>query len=121
MHGNRDRVTSTPPDHAGAGWNTPERAERARKNTRLLLRRAKDVGQIHIADYAGVSDSTISAWLSNNVEALGKALAAMGLKVLPEEVACVRNAAELDHLIHYAQIGMASVRSSDDLLFDDPE
>lgn len=110
-------------ERSGSRGNARE--QRAKTITRMLIRRSREVGQLNIAEYAGISDSTVSRWFQENAEALGKALAFMDFKVLPSEVACLKSQAELDHLLHYARIGMASVRSSEDLLYqpgeDDPE
>ena len=108
-------------DPTGSDGNAPKRVERAQKNTRILIRRARDVGQIHIADYAGISDTTVSTWFSKNADSMGKALAYMELKLLPTTVACVHSQEQLDHLLYWAKIGMASMKSAEDLVFDDPE
>ena len=52
---------------------------------------------------------------------MGKALAYMKLKLLPTAVACVESQEQLDHLLYWAKIGMASMTSAEDLVFDDPE
>lgn len=97
-----------------------QRDETARKNTTAILRNSRSVGQINIADYAGITESMASRWCSENVDALGRALAAMGLKCVPLDAKCVKDQQTLDSLLHWARIGMNSLRSAEDL-FEDPE
>lgn len=59
--------------------NPVQAREIARKNAQAILRASRAVGQNNIAEYAGITESMASRWCSENVEALGKALAAMGL------------------------------------------
>ena len=63
--------------------------ERARKNTQVILQAMQDNTQGLVAKFAGVSDSTISRWFAEGVDALGKALAFIGLKIVPSEYQCV--------------------------------
>lgn len=97
------------------------RDERAQKTTQFLLRRVRAVGQTNIAEYAGTSESLVSRWFSENVETLSRALAYMDVKIVPCEMRCVKDEKTLDNLLHWAKIGMDSVKSADDLLFEDFE
>lgn len=106
---------------APAPRNPVERDERARKTAKFLLRKTRETGQVHIAHYSGVSEATISRWFSENVEGLAKALTYMGAKIVPMDAVCVKNREELDHLLYLAKRGMESMRSADDLLFEENE
>jgi|GEM_PF-4841274 len=97
-----------------------QRDETARKNTTAILKAARSVGQMNIAEYAGVTESMASRWCAENVDALGKAIAAMGYKLVPIHAKCVKDQQTLDSLLHWARIGMNSLRSAEDL-FEDPE
>lgn len=96
-----------------------QRDETARKNATAILRAARSVGQMNIAEYAGITESMASRWCSENVDALGKALAAMGLKLVPSAAKCVKDQATLNHLLHWAKVGMNSLRTADDLFEDE--
>lgn len=114
MHGNQD--FNLPPRLDQPGSNGIAREQRARAIEKLLLKRCIAVGQNNIAEFAGISDTTISAWYSKNVTPLARSLAFMDLKVLPASAACVESKEILDNLLYWARIGLASVRSVDDLL-----
>lgn len=74
--------TDTPRDVSGVDG-------RARKNTETILQAMRGTTLGAMAKYSGVSDSTLSRWFSESVGALGKALAFMGLKVVPVDMFCV--------------------------------
>jgi len=86
-----------------------------RDTTQLLLQRAREVGQRNIAKATGMSESTVSRWFSENVEALSESLSFMGLKVVPADSTCINDTAALDNIVWLAQRGAASL-SVDDLL-----
>lgn len=114
MEAHASQIETTP-----GPCNLAQAREIARKNTQAILRASRAVGQNHIAEYAGITESMASRWCSENVEALGKALAAMNLKLVPAEAKCVKDAATLDELLRWAKRGMNSLRSADDLCWED--
>lgn len=116
MHGNQDSATATPRDLAGGDGIS--RDQQARKNTSTLLRRARAVGHVNIAAYAGVTDTLVSRWFSENADAMGKALALMGLKCVSVDKRCF-DPDEIDALVTMARKRMDRVRSADDLDFED--
>jgi len=118
MHGNQNSATPTPRDLAGGGGLS--RDQHAQRNTTALVRRARDVGLVNIAAYAGVSDSLVSRWFSENADAMGKALALMGLKCVSVEKQCY-DRDEINAIVTLARKRMGDVRSADDLIFDDAE
>ena len=105
MHEKQSSHSVASLEGAGTDWNPSEVAGRARKITRILIKRAAEVGQIHIARYAGVSDSTVSAWFQKNADAMGKALAYMGFKVVPQEMKCY-DPDYIDSIFKLAKVGM---------------
>jgi len=92
--------------------------DRARKNARILGRHVAEVGIIETANFAGIGKSTIAAWFNENRDAMGRALAYMGLKVVPANMRCY-DPAEIEAILTLARQSVARMRSADDLTFDD--
>lgn len=93
----------------------------ARKFGSLLRKRLQDVGQQPVAQAVGVDVSVVSRMFSEGrVDQFCAVLEALGVKVVPQEFRCVRNAEELEHLMFWAKRGMESVKSAADL-FEDEE
>lgn len=80
--GNNSAEIDTPRDVVGLDG-------RARKNTEIILQSMRATTLGAIAKYSGISDSTLSRWLSENIVGLGKVLAFLGLKVVPMTMFCV--------------------------------
>ena len=96
-------------------------AARAHKFASLLRKRVQEVGQTPVAHAVGVDVSVVSRMFSEGrVDQFCAVLEALGVKVVPAEFRCVRNAEELDHLMFWARRGMDSVKSAADL-FEDEE
>jgi hypothetical protein len=101
--------------------NGAQRHATARKILNVLQKQYVACGNRNIAEYAQVSETMASRWFGENLEALARAIAYMDLKIVPSAMRCVKDQAELDMILYWAKIGMNSVRSADDLLFDEPE
>jgi hypothetical protein len=68
---------------------SPTPAERARKSAVTILRALQEPGrQVAIATAAGVSESTISRFKSEQIDQFSLFLAHAGLKVVPTEMQC---------------------------------
>ena len=116
QHGNHS--ADTDPQREAAGCDGITRDLQARKNTTALVRRAREVGQVNIAAYAGVSDSLVNRWFAENADAMGRALAFMGLKCVSVRKQCY-DPDEVEAIFRLAQRRMNSMRSAEDLNFDD--
>lgn len=94
--------------------------ERSRKNHSVILRRLASIGQASLAVALGVSEATISRWKSEQAEQCAKALAVLGLKVVPIEYECYK-AETVDWLLQGVKLGVGAVRSRQDLVDEDSE
>jgi len=92
--------------------------ERARKNARILGKHIEQAGCVPTAEFAGIGKSTVSSWFSEHRDAMGKALAFMGLKVVPVDKQCF-DPAEVEALRAMAMKYMARMKSADDLDWDE--
>lgn len=63
---------------------------RSRKIAALILQRLSSVGQVQLAEALGSSEASISRWKTDQIDQCAKALAALGLKVVPEDARCYR-------------------------------
>lgn len=63
-------------------------AERARKFHTLALQRVASVGQKHMAEQLDTSESTVSRFVSAELERACRVLAVLGLKVVPSDMQC---------------------------------
>lgn len=116
-HGNQEGELQRMWETAGMNGSA---LERARKNARVLGQRVEACGIEPVADASGVGKSTISAWFNINRDALGRALAAMGLKVVPVSMQCY-DPKQIEALHTLAQLAMARMRSADDLTFEEDQ
>lgn len=106
---------STRPEDVGTRWNPQERAQ---KNARILGKRMDEVGIVRVAEACGMSKSWVSAQFNENRDAQGKALAELGLKLVPIDKRCY-DAAEIDALLALARKQFARMKSADDLDWDE--
>lgn len=116
-HGNQEEALQGMWESAGMNGNA---IERARKNSRVLGQRVEACGIETVAAATGIGKSTVAAWFNQNRDALGRALAAMGLKVVPVSVQCY-DPKQIEALLTMAQSAMARMRSADDLNFEEHE
>jgi len=63
-------------------------AERSRKFHSLILQKVSQIGQNNIARDLSISESTISRFVSSDIEKLCAVLSVLGLKVVPVEMKC---------------------------------
>lgn len=63
-------------------------AERSRKFLALALQRMSSIGQNHVAEQLGTSESTVSRLVSAELERVCQVFAVLGLKVVPCEMKC---------------------------------
>lgn len=92
----------------------PAPDERARKNLATIFRALSSLGQARLAEALNVSEPTISRWKSEQAEQCAKALAALGLKVVPEVVRCYQPKT-IDAILELARARLDNVRSAEDL------
>lgn len=90
------------------------RAQRSLNAQRTILKAIQAKKQVNIADEMGVSEASLSNTLNNPIPNTDNAtqltrfcdlLAASGLKVVPEDVACV-SAEKMAALKYFARIGL---------------
>lgn len=80
--------------------------DKARKNEAVILRALASLGQAHLADLMGVSESLISRQKSDGQLAkTAEMLAHLGLKVVPVDVQCF-DPKYVEHLRALAQLGL---------------
>ena len=92
------------------------------KSSQRLRKSLAERGQSAVAAACNVDIATVSRWLSEGrFEQFCTAIEALGLKLLPEEMKCVKSTEELEHLIWWARKGMDSVKRAEDLTFEEPE
>jgi hypothetical protein len=75
-----------------------------------ILGRMAEVGQARVAEAAGVSDATVSRWKDGALEQAARILAALGLKVVPQE-AQVQDPAYMASLEHLASMALAAQKA----------
>lgn len=92
--------------------------ERARANARMIGRHLDQAGLVPTADFCGMSKSWVHAMFSENRDAMGRALAFLGLKVVPASMKCY-GPDEIAAIFELAKKAMRSMRSADDLTFDE--
>ncbi len=92
---------------------------RASKNEQAILKRLASVGQNTLAARLSIDESTISKWKeTGRFLQIAQLLSELGLKAVPQEFKCI-DPVELDHVMYWARRGMQSIKSADDLCFDD--
>lgn len=92
--------------------------ERARKNARILGKHIEAAGLEQTAAFAGIGKSTVGAWFNENRDAMGKALAFIGLKVVPVDMRCY-DPEQIEAIFTLAKTSVRRMRSADDLDFDE--
>lgn len=97
----------------------PAPDERSRKNLKAILHGLSSVGQARLAEALGVSESTVSRWKAEQAEQCARALAALGLKVVPIEMRCF-DPRKIDAILQLAKSHLADIEKSDQLAWDDP-
>jgi hypothetical protein len=76
------------------------------KNLTVILRALASMGQAHLADSMGVSESLISRMKSSgDIDKTAKMLALLGLKVVPAAMVCF-DPQYVEHLRALAKIGL---------------
>lgn len=94
---------------------------RARKNSAAILRGLARVGQSTVSKALGVSESTVSRWKDEEIERIGRMLAACGLKAVSTEMRCYPPE-EVNALFVLARGRLDGIASRGQLQFeDDPE
>lgn len=68
---------------------SPQVHESARKIERAVLHRLSEVGQVSVAKALDVSESTVSRLKDGQIHVAAQLLAALGFRVVPEQVKCV--------------------------------
>ena len=81
---------------------SPEAVEIARKNEAAMIRALASVGQKRVAEQLGISESTVCRWKDGDLEKTARSMAAMGLKVVPEDAEIIGRE-DLESLIHAAK------------------
>lgn len=92
--------------------------ERARKNEAMILRAIASVGQLAVSVHIGVDESTVSRWKDKQLAQFSGMLAVCGLKVVPATMRCF-DPADIEAILHQAHKYMESVRSADQLGWED--
>jgi CII protein len=96
-------------------------AKRSRKNLALVLQRLRSVGQVHLAEAVGVSESTISRRVSEDqLQEFCNWLAVLDLKITPAGLRYY-DPKQLEPLLELARQRMEDLRSVDQLQFDDTD
>jgi predicted site-specific integrase-resolvase len=92
------------------------------KSSTRLRRALAERGQATVASACGVDVATVSRWVSEGrLDQFCCVVEALGMKILPAEMKCVKSTDELEHLIWWARKGMESVKRAEDLTFEEPE
>lgn len=92
-------------------------AERSRKFHTLALQRVASVGQNHIATQLQVSEATVSRFVSADLERACQVLAALGLKVVPQDMKCYPKD-EIDAIFTLARASMNRIGGVEQLSFE---
>lgn len=95
----------------------PQAEERARKNLRTIFQRLSSVGQARLAEQLSSSETSVSRWKTEQAEYVSKLLAALGLKVIPEEMKCF-DPQKIDAILQFARDHVNTI-TSDSLAWDD--
>ena len=76
------------------------------------------MGQVQLAEALGSSEASISRWKTDQIEQCAKALAVLGLKVVPEDARCYKpDAIEAIFTLARMQVESADVQS---LVWEEP-
>lgn len=101
---------------------TPDPA-RARKNEAQILQRLLRIGQSVVAQRMGVSESKVSRFKNGELAEMAAFLAALGLKVVPEDVKCFEPK-KIGAILELAKAHLQSIHSAAELTIredEDPE
>jgi hypothetical protein len=93
------------------------RAERSRKNEATILQGLARAGQVHVAEFMGVSESAVSRLKSERLVEISDFITACGLKVVPQEMQCYRPAS-IAALIELARERMEELTSPEQLVWE---
>lgn len=92
-------------------------AEKARKFHSLALQRVASVGQTNIATQLQVSESTISRFVSADLERACEVMAILGLKVVPVDMKCYPKD-QIEAIFTLARASMNRVEDVEQLSFE---
>ena len=68
---------------------SPQVRESARKIEQAVLHRLSELGQVSVAKALDVSEATVSRLKDGQIHVAAQLLAALGFRVVPEQVKCV--------------------------------
>lgn len=92
-------------------------AERARKFHALVLQKVASLGQRQMAEQLATSESTVSRFVSSDLERACVVLAVLGLKVVPGEMQCYPPA-KIAILLSLARDHLNQLEKPEQLSFD---
>lgn len=92
-------------------------AEKARKYLSLAMQKSASVGQRSVAERLQTSESTVSRFLSADLERACAVLSVLGLKVVPTEMKCY-DSKTIDTLMHLAREHLNRLETPEQLSFD---
>lgn len=92
--------------------------EKSRKFHSLALQKISKVGQNEIAKLISTSDSTLSRFVSADLERACQILAASGLKIVPIEMRCYDHET-IEAIFTLAKKNLQRAESADQLTFED--
>lgn len=96
------------------------RSERSRKNERTILQHLVRHGQNVVAERMGISESKVSRYKNGELAELAGFLAAIGLKVVPEEAKCFEPK-KINAILELAKAHLSTINSANELSFDDDD
>jgi hypothetical protein len=92
----------------------------SRKIQSQILQRLASVGQVHVGNAIGKSETWVSRFASEQLKSCADLLACLGLKVVPAEHKCY-DPAHIEHLHYFAQLGLKQGPAPVRLDFEDDE
>lgn len=78
------------------------------------------MGQATFAQELGTSEATVSRWKSEQLEHCAKALAILGLKIVPIEMRCM-DPKKIGAILELAKSHLAEIQGPEGLSWDDPD
>ena len=97
----------------------PDISESARKIESSILQALSRVGQVHVAQATGISESEVSKWKAD-IPRIARILAAASLKTVGSDRHCVR-ADEFQLITRIASRALANEDAARTMLFEDVE
>lgn len=97
---------------------SPDQTTRSRKNVSAILQALASVGQVRVAEAFGLSESTVSRWKDKEIDEMGKLLAVLGLKSVPQDYKCY-DPKSIDALLTLAKERMAQIENPDHLTWEE--